>query len=75
VRQPRLTLTLAAHGPRTLRVAGRYADVWNSITPRDLPRDEGLALTAARARTLDEAALEAGRDPAGIRRSVLTFLG
>jgi alkanesulfonate monooxygenase SsuD/methylene tetrahydromethanopterin reductase-like flavin-dependent oxidoreductase (luciferase family) len=71
VRQPRLTLTVAAHGPRTLRVAGRYADVWNSITPRDLPRDEGLALTAHRARLLHEAATEAGRDPAGIRRSVL----
>ncbi len=71
VRQPRLTLTVAAHGPRTLRVAGRYADIWNSITPRDLPRDEGLALTASRSRLLDEAAAEAGRDPADLRRSVL----
>ena len=69
--QSPLPLTVAAHGPRTLRVAGRYAAVWNSITPRDLPPDEALALTASRAGLLDEAAREAGRDPADIRRSVL----
>jgi alkanesulfonate monooxygenase SsuD/methylene tetrahydromethanopterin reductase-like flavin-dependent oxidoreductase (luciferase family) len=71
VQAPRLPLTLAAHGPRALRVAGRYADTWNSITPRDLPRDEGLALTASLSRQLDEAAREAGREPSSIRRSVL----
>lgn len=71
VQVPRLPLTLAAHGPHALRVAGRYADTWNSITPRDLPRDEGLALTASLSRQLDEAASEAGREPSSIRRSVL----
>ena len=71
VQSPRLPLTLAAHGPRTIRLAGRYADVWNSITPRDLPAEESLARTAAMSRQLDEAAREAGRDPATIRRSIL----
>lgn len=71
VQTPRVPLTLAAHGPRAMAVAGRFADVWNSITPRDLPRDEGLALTASLSRKLDEAATAAGRDPASIRRSVL----
>jgi alkanesulfonate monooxygenase SsuD/methylene tetrahydromethanopterin reductase-like flavin-dependent oxidoreductase (luciferase family) len=71
VQSPRVPLTLAAHGPRALRVAGRFADVWNSITPRDLSRDAGLAVTASPSRQLDEAAIEAGRDPATIRRSVL----
>lgn len=71
VQQPRLPLTLAAHGPRTLAIAGRYADCWNTMTLRDLPPAEVLAQTAARARLLDEAAREAGRDPATIRRSVL----
>lgn len=71
VQAPRLPLTLAAHGPRTLAIAGRYADCWNTVTTRDLPADEVLALTASRARLLDEAAVEAGRDPASIRRSVL----
>ena len=71
VQSPRLPLTLAAHGPKTLALAGRYADCWNTMTLRDMPADEVLAQTAARARQLDEAAVEAGRDPASIRRSVL----
>jgi alkanesulfonate monooxygenase SsuD/methylene tetrahydromethanopterin reductase-like flavin-dependent oxidoreductase (luciferase family) len=69
--QPRLPLTLAAHGPRTLEIAGRYADCWNTMTLRGMPADEVLAQTATRARLLDRAAVEAGRDPAQIRRSVL----
>ena len=71
VQSPRLPLTLAAHGPRTLAIAGRYADCWNTVTTRDLPPDEVLALVVQRSRLLDEAAREAGRDPASIRRSVL----
>lgn len=71
VQAPRLPLTLAAHGPRTLAIAGRYADCWNTVTTRDLPADEVISLAASRARLLDEAAVEAGRDPASIRRSVL----
>lgn len=71
VQPPRLPLTIAAHGPRTLSIAGRHADTWNSITPRGVPADEALSWVASRARLLDEAAVEAGRDPATIRRSVL----
>lgn len=71
VQSPRLTLTIAAHGPRTLRIAGRHADVWNSITPRGVPAAEAFSFVEERGRLLDQAALEAGRDPATIRRSVL----
>lgn len=71
VQSPRLPLTIAAHGPRTLAVAGRFADVWNSITPRGVPADEVIPFFTSRARLLDEAAIEAGRDPATIRRSVM----
>ena len=71
VQQPRLPLTLAAHGPKTLAIAGRYADCWNTMTLRDLPPDEVLSQTASRVRLLDEAAREAGRDASSIRRSVL----
>lgn len=71
VQSPRLPLTLAAHGPRTLQIAGRYADRWNTMTLRGMQADEVLAQTAVRARLLDEAALAAERDPADIRRSVL----
>ena len=71
VQSPRLPLTLAAHGPKTLAIAGRYADCWNTMTLRGMPADEVLRQTAERARMLDEAAVAAGRDPASIRRSVL----
>lgn len=71
VQSPRLPLTLAAHGPRTLAVAGRYADIWNTVTTRGVPAEEALALAATRGRLLDEAAVAAGRDPSSIRRSVL----
>lgn len=71
VQQPRLPLTLAAHGPKTLAIAGRYADCWNTMTLRDMPRDEVLTQTASRSRLLEEAARESGRDPSSIRRSVL----
>jgi alkanesulfonate monooxygenase SsuD/methylene tetrahydromethanopterin reductase-like flavin-dependent oxidoreductase (luciferase family) len=68
---PRVPLVLAAHGPRTLRLAGRLADTWNTLTTQDLEPDEVLALAASRATLLDEAARAAGRDPATLRRSVL----
>ena len=71
VQQPRPPLTIAAHGDRTLRVAGRFADVWNSITPRGVNKHEAIALAASRSRVLDEYAQEYGRDPQSIRRSVL----
>ena len=71
VQSPRLPLVLAAHGPRTLRLAGRLADTWNTLTTQDLEPAEVLALAASRSALLDDAARAAGRDPAGIRRSVL----
>jgi len=71
VQRPRPPLTLAAHGKRTLRIAAKHADVWNTVTTRDLPRDDVLALAAERGRLLDRYAEEADRDPASIRRSVL----
>jgi alkanesulfonate monooxygenase SsuD/methylene tetrahydromethanopterin reductase-like flavin-dependent oxidoreductase (luciferase family) len=68
-----LPLTLAAHGPRTLRIAAEHADRWNLIAPRDLPPAEAVAAAAARNALLTSLAEECGRDPATIRRSV--FLG
>lgn len=67
----RLPLTIAAHGPRTLRIAARHAGTWNTIAPRDLPPEEALAAAKARSEQLDRYAAEAGRDPATITRSVL----
>jgi alkanesulfonate monooxygenase SsuD/methylene tetrahydromethanopterin reductase-like flavin-dependent oxidoreductase (luciferase family) len=66
-----LPLTLAAHGPRTLRIAARHATTWNTIAPRDLPAAEAVAVAADLSAQLSRYADEAGRDPAAIRRSVL----
>ena len=71
VQRPRPRLTIAAHGPRTLRIAAQHADAWNSITTREVPREEALRDAAERSALLDRFAEEAGRDPADIRRSVL----
>jgi alkanesulfonate monooxygenase SsuD/methylene tetrahydromethanopterin reductase-like flavin-dependent oxidoreductase (luciferase family) len=71
VQRPRPPLTIAAHGPRTLRIAASYADVWNSVTTRDLPPQEVLRTAAERNRLLDRYAEEIGREPQSIRRSVL----
>jgi alkanesulfonate monooxygenase SsuD/methylene tetrahydromethanopterin reductase-like flavin-dependent oxidoreductase (luciferase family) len=53
---------LGVYGPRALRLAGRLADGWVPSLRGDVaPLAEGSA-------RLDEAAAEAGRDPADIRR-------
>ncbi len=64
VQSPRPPLLLAAHGDRTLRVAARYADTWNTIGPT---LEDAQRMSAM----LDEACLDIGRDPASIARSVL----
>ena len=71
VTQRPLPLTLAAHGPRTLRIAAEHATTWNTIAPRDLPPDEAVAAATALSGRLSRYAAEIGRDPASIRRSVL----
>ncbi|HCT78859.1 MAG TPA: LLM class flavin-dependent oxidoreductase [Micromonosporaceae bacterium] len=55
---------LGTYGPRALRLTARVADGWVPSLHGDVPR---LAEMTAR---LDEAAVEAGRDPGEIRRIV-----
>ena len=72
VQQPRPPLTIAAHGPRMLRLAARHADVWNSLGGlREGTPAAALAETRERVARLDAAATELGRDPRTIRRSFL----
>ena len=54
---------LGAYGPRMVRVVGRLADGWVPSLPR-MPLEE----VPGRQDAIDEAAREAGRDPAKIRR-------
>lgn len=63
VQRPRPPIVLGAHGKRTIGIAGRFADTWNSRgTPAEIKE---------RNARLDEAAIAAGRDPRHIRRSLL----
>lgn len=67
VQQPRPPLLLAAHGPKTLATAARFADTWNTYGP---------SLSAARETSarLDAACEAIGRDPGEIMRSALVGL-
>ena len=59
---------IAAHGPRMLRAAGRYADAWfPALTLR--PKDYARGLEAVRT-----AASDAGRDPAHITPAAWLFV-
>jgi alkanesulfonate monooxygenase SsuD/methylene tetrahydromethanopterin reductase-like flavin-dependent oxidoreductase (luciferase family) len=77
VQQPRPRLTIAAHGPKSIEQAARYADEWNtaglywSLDPRSTTPADMLRLTRTRIEQLENAARYAGRNPAEIERSIL----
>jgi alkanesulfonate monooxygenase SsuD/methylene tetrahydromethanopterin reductase-like flavin-dependent oxidoreductase (luciferase family) len=77
VQRPRVPLAVAATGPRGMRVAAAHAEIW--VTNGDRAYDgpplgpqEGAAVFRRQSRLLDEVCRGAGRDPAGLRRLVLT---
>jgi Coenzyme F420-dependent N5,N10-methylene tetrahydromethanopterin reductase and related flavin-dependent oxidoreductases len=67
VQEPRPPFLIAAHGARTLDVAARYADNWNTFGPT-------LAEARRSSERLDGACIRNGRDPSEIRRSALIGL-
>jgi len=76
VQHPRVPLAVAASGPRSMRVAARYADAW--VTTGDRTRsapasgEQAIADVAKQMALLDETCASVGRDPATIDRLVLT---
>jgi alkanesulfonate monooxygenase SsuD/methylene tetrahydromethanopterin reductase-like flavin-dependent oxidoreductase (luciferase family) len=63
LQRPRPPLTLAALGPRMVRLIAPYVDRWNSMgSPAEI---------AERSARLDDALVAAGRDPANVIRSIL----
>jgi alkanesulfonate monooxygenase SsuD/methylene tetrahydromethanopterin reductase-like flavin-dependent oxidoreductase (luciferase family) len=67
---PRIPILIAAHRPRMLRIAARYADQWDTFATLPGSATDGLETPVAdRIRALDAACAEIGRDPAEIRRS------
>jgi alkanesulfonate monooxygenase SsuD/methylene tetrahydromethanopterin reductase-like flavin-dependent oxidoreductase (luciferase family) len=73
VQQPRIPILIAAHRPRMLRIAARYADQWDTFAEMSGTATDGVSSgLAERVRALDEACRAIGRDPAEIRRSTWT---
>jgi alkanesulfonate monooxygenase SsuD/methylene tetrahydromethanopterin reductase-like flavin-dependent oxidoreductase (luciferase family) len=71
VQQPRPPLTIAAQGPRTLRVAARFADRWNALAGFGRGGEELLSFLRDCNAQLDELASEFSRAPDAICRSLL----
>jgi alkanesulfonate monooxygenase SsuD/methylene tetrahydromethanopterin reductase-like flavin-dependent oxidoreductase (luciferase family) len=70
VQQPRIPILIAAHRPRMLRIAARYADQWDTFAAIAGTATDGVeAEIAERIAALDDACRAIGRDPAEIRRS------
>lgn len=69
-RAGRIPLLLGAHGPRTMRLAARHADIWSAFaTESSLP--EWFEPMVAR---FEEACADAGRDPETVDRSIGVFV-
>jgi alkanesulfonate monooxygenase SsuD/methylene tetrahydromethanopterin reductase-like flavin-dependent oxidoreductase (luciferase family) len=70
VQQPRIPLLIAAHRPRMLRLAARYADQWDTFPAIPGASTDGVGLSIAeQAALLDAACRDVGREPDTIRRS------
>jgi len=70
VQQPRIPILIAAHRPRMLRLAARFADQWDTFAEMPGTATDGVTTTIEeRIRALDEACRAIGREPAEIRRS------
>jgi alkanesulfonate monooxygenase SsuD/methylene tetrahydromethanopterin reductase-like flavin-dependent oxidoreductase (luciferase family) len=66
----RIELVVAGNGPKTIGLAARTGDGWATTGPEssDLAQDLWWARVAGLARTFEDAAAAAGRDPAALRR-------
>jgi alkanesulfonate monooxygenase SsuD/methylene tetrahydromethanopterin reductase-like flavin-dependent oxidoreductase (luciferase family) len=74
IQRPRIPLLIAAHRPRMLRLAARYADQWDTFPTIPGASTEGVQLTLAeQVEIVESACRAAGRDPETIRRS--TWIG
>jgi alkanesulfonate monooxygenase SsuD/methylene tetrahydromethanopterin reductase-like flavin-dependent oxidoreductase (luciferase family) len=70
IQQPRIPILIAAHRPRMLGLAARYADQWDTFPELAGAATDGVTTgLAERVAMFESAAREAGRDPATIRRS------
>ena len=74
VQQPRPPLTIAAHGPKMLAIAARFADGWSQWGGYEVETEADLyEVTARRCERFDELVETHGRDPSTIRHSLVCF--
>lgn len=73
VQRPAPPIVVGALGPKMLRVAAEFGDVWNTIGGRHVSSGEALAETKRRVETFDQLCTELGRAPSSVRRSFLAF--
>ncbi|WP_409330912.1 LLM class flavin-dependent oxidoreductase [Trujillonella humicola] len=76
VQRPRVPFTVAAAGPRALRLAARYGSGWVTYGPfgAEVPAEEWLAAIAAQSRRLTDVLAEEGRDAGALHRVALLGL-
>jgi alkanesulfonate monooxygenase SsuD/methylene tetrahydromethanopterin reductase-like flavin-dependent oxidoreductase (luciferase family) len=74
VQRPRPPITIAAHGPKMLRIAAEHADSWSQWGGYDIDTEPDF-FRVARDRCLrfDDMCSELGRAPAAIRHSLVCF--
>jgi alkanesulfonate monooxygenase SsuD/methylene tetrahydromethanopterin reductase-like flavin-dependent oxidoreductase (luciferase family) len=74
VQSPRPPITIAAHGPKMLAIAARYADGWSQWGGYGVETEADFySITAQRCTRFDELVEKAGRDPGSIRHSLVCF--
>ncbi len=70
--QPHPIFSIAAHGPKALRLAATYGDAWNTLGPlKDLTPKQSSDEVHQSYRMLREFASTAGRDPDNFERTLL----
>jgi len=74
VQLPRPPITIAAHGPRMLKIAAQLGDGWSSWGGYGIETEEQFfRVTRERSLRFDELCSEFGRDPRTIRRQLVCF--
>jgi alkanesulfonate monooxygenase SsuD/methylene tetrahydromethanopterin reductase-like flavin-dependent oxidoreductase (luciferase family) len=74
VQEPRPPITVAAHGPKMLTIAARFADGWSSWGGYDIETEaEFFAVTRDRSARFDDLCVAADRDPRAVRHSLVCF--
>ncbi len=70
VQQPRIPLLIAAHRPRMIRIAARWADQWDTFPELAGAATDGVTTSVEeRMAAFEAGCTAAGRDPGAVRRS------